>query len=1032
MPESMHDNHLIIGLGGTGGNIIRAFRKSVYQTFGSDLAPKVNLRYLYVDSSPELMGQDDPAWTILGHSVQLEKRSQILINSMNLNDVVTNLNQYPSLKPWLGSRADWSDILNSADASKIGAGQKRRLGRFLFATNAGSFRERVNEFVRDMQQDHGRSFTPTTPTTFHVCVGLAGGTGSGSVVDALAQIRSAFPGRDYRIIVYAQLPERNPAPKRAGPNYHANGYAALVELNALSVGCWSPHDVLSPEGRRLKLQDAFNCCYLFNDENEANVAISLNELPDIVASFLFQKIVQAPNMEWPKANTSNTIIRQETYELGAQAKKMETSPRGTPRRSRSFFSFGVKQIAYPEVEIREYLSYSFALQAARQLMFNNWLEGEGFKDEPVNQSFHEFVRDPKQMESWRLNEEHLTLSVGILPSEITNKNWKPIADFWRILIPNYVSHVLEQHKDAVVKMLAELTNLCDTAFNEQYRGTGVRRFYEIKRKEMTDHVRELRLRIETDLFADWRTGARSMHDIDRLITALIDALDEQLRAIDTRISKTSEESDASKTNEAKIADNRKQWSKLGVLSTAFGKHKKILNAQAEALIVRYTLKTRLEGLRYSRELLQSLIHDINNLSEDIGRSKAVLNKSAGNFQTAMESRLNDRGNQDIGKQMVRQYNPAFVRDFIRDLSRDAVQQRKQTGKAREKLVQSLGERTTFAVFADKITQGVFENTVLSSCKDSAAAAHADAVALNPERGRVLDVSLIELLRKEYDGNEQGLGQYTRNIMSMARNYLKFDDAQRHLFGPGIPPFNDPKETICATFINIIAPESPEAADFRDRFCNALAGATTDGTPVIARNQTRPQEITILSVTNVFPARFIAVVDYLRNEYSHRLAQPQSKRAFLELHSEGESYDLASDQHFYGLFADTYKPADILPWVMLADALGLIEQGKDFETGRPTVRLTTVNRDGLTEKLVLGPDMDTVVQDADAAAIEELQNQVQQALKGDYIRIEKRQELATTLLQRVRSTGETQTVDSPRYKQEVAAYSVIRKTLELGD
>jgi hypothetical protein len=361
-----------------------------------------------------------------------------------------------------------------------------------------------------------------------------------------------------------------------------------------------------------------------------------------------------------------------------------------------------------------------------------------------------------------------------------------------------------------------------------------------------------------------------------------------------------------------------------------------------------------------------------------------------------------------------------------------VQQRKQTGKAREKLVQSLGERTTFAVFADKITQGVFENTVLSSCKDSAAAAHADAVALNPERGRVLDVSLVELLRKEYDGNEQGLGQYTRNIMSMARNYLKFDDAQRHLFGPGIPPFNDPKETICATFINIIAPESPEAADFRDRFCNALAGATTDGTPVIARNQTRPQEITILSVTNVFPARFIAVVEYLRNEYSHRLAQPQSKRAFLELHSEGESYDLASDQHFYGLFADTYKPADILPWVMLADALGLIEQGKDFETGRPTVRLTTVNRDGLTEKLVLGPDMDTVVEDADAAAIEELQNQVQQALKGDYIRIEKRQELATTLLQRVRSTGETQTVDSPRYKQEVAAYSVIRKTLELGD
>ncbi len=1034
MPENLHFNHLIIGLGGTGGNIIRSFRKTVYQAFKSDLAPKVNLRYLYVDSSAELMGQDDPSWTTLGHSVQLEQRNQLLINRIDLSDVLNNVNQYPSLRPWLGSRADWSNILNSKDASRVGAGQKRRLGRFLFATSAGNFRNKVTELVREMQHDRGQSFTPTIATTFHVCCGLAGGTGSGSVVDAIAQIRSAFPGHDYRIIVYAQLPEEKPVQGRAGPNYHANGYAALVELNALSIGCWMPHDVLSPKGQRLKLDDAFNCCYLFNDTNEANVAVSLGDLPDIVASFLFQKIVQGPNMEWQDANVGNTIIRQETYELNAQGKEMETTPGGAPRRSRSFFSFGVKQIAYPEVEISEYLSYSFALQAARQLLFNKWIEGEGYKDEPVNQSFHEFVRDPKQVEAWRLNEEHLTLSTGILQSEITNKNWKPIGEFWKALIPNYVLHVLDQYKDAIVKMLPELTNLCETAFNEQYRGSGVRHFYEIKRKEMSDHSRELRLRIEADLFSDWRTGTRSMHDNDRLVTALIDSLDEQLRTIDAKIAKTSEKSDLYTKNETKIGENRKQWSKLGILSTAFGKHKNILNAQAEALIRRYTLKTELEGHRFARELVQLLLQELNILSADIGRCKAILNKAAGDFQTAMENRLNDRGNKDLGRQMVRQYDPALARDFIRDLSRDAVQQRKQTGEVREKLVLLMGEKKSFAVFADKITQSVFENTVLCSCEKSATAAHADAVSQNQERGKVLDVSLIELLQREYDGNEQGLRQYTRNIMSMARNYLQLDDAQKKWSGEGIPSYFDENQGVCPTHITIIAPEAPEAADFRDRFCSALSGAVQQERTKcdVARNQARPQEITIISVTSVFPVRFVAVVNFLRGEYDKRLAQGEYKRAFLELHSEGESYTLAHGQSLYDLYPETYKPEDVLPWVMLAETMGLLAQGKDNDTGRDRIRLI-INRGGLKEPPIeLGADRESIIREADPSVIEKLRYWVELVLGGEYLRIDKRKELDTTLLERVKATGEAMTIDSPCYKQEFAAYSVMRKILELGN
>lgn len=55
-------NHFIIGLGGTDGKIIRALRKSLYQEFHGSAIPDVGIGYLYVDSSSEMMGIDDPSW----------------------------------------------------------------------------------------------------------------------------------------------------------------------------------------------------------------------------------------------------------------------------------------------------------------------------------------------------------------------------------------------------------------------------------------------------------------------------------------------------------------------------------------------------------------------------------------------------------------------------------------------------------------------------------------------------------------------------------------------------------------------------------------------------------------------------------------------------------------------------------------------------------------------------------------------------------------------------------------------------------
>jgi len=69
----MNSNHFIIGLGGTGRKIIRAYRKTVYQEFRQENPSDTNLAYLYVDSSSEMMGIDDPTWKILNLAESVTK-----------------------------------------------------------------------------------------------------------------------------------------------------------------------------------------------------------------------------------------------------------------------------------------------------------------------------------------------------------------------------------------------------------------------------------------------------------------------------------------------------------------------------------------------------------------------------------------------------------------------------------------------------------------------------------------------------------------------------------------------------------------------------------------------------------------------------------------------------------------------------------------------------------------------------------------------------------------------------------------------
>jgi len=956
-------NHLIIGLGGSGGKILRALRKNIFQEFRGSEPGDTRLRYLYVDSSKEMMAIDDATWRILGESVQLPPRSQLLITGGNLNQILDNLSGHPNIQPWIGSRDQWKDILGSIVGETLG-GQKRRLGRFLFACKARQFKDQLKQLVGELTTGGDAS------VTFHVCCGLAGGTGSGAVVDVVAQIRALY--RDpkmYRIVIYALLPEEIPNPNWDTGNYHANGYAALTELNALGIGSYQPHD-LAERGERLIFGDPFNGCYVFGNRNENGLQVDVDKtLPSIVADFLFQKLVAVRNAEALKL-----LEKMENAENGDGTP--ETRIGSTmPLRGKRFLTFGIKRLAVPEIEIREYLTYTFARQAALQLRYNNWDDTFGFRDEPRNQDFGEFVRDRQTQERWFLTDEHLTLSRGILSEEINNKKWKPIVNEWLDILPQFMELVLPLDNKL---WLNELEKLMTQRYDENYRGLGVRKFYETKLQARKDHVRELRRRVENELFDEWRNGVKSMHDIACCLTALVAVLEERLAAADDRIARSKTNTD---TAEEKLVANRAEFLKVGMFSNMFGKRRNLLDIHGEVLRELHTARTQTEAWTFAKRLLQEAVNEFNGLATDVGLCVKRVDEAIKEFKESIDARCNDIGNPDLRQSLVRFYNAEEVRRFARDLEKDRGEQTRQAQAVRLAIIEQIAADPSFSAFHARISRQRFFDVLEQKCSTSSQAAHDGLIASHRDRRPLFGVNIIGQLEREFSGRGDDLRKFIHDLVNQAGNFLEFDP-QAIVLGAA-------KSRV--TQFLVILPKATELATFGEDLKALFRDNFRGDIPVeIIESETKPNEITLLGLTNLFPLRYAKVTHFLKEQYGRRIQQSGNpERIKLELHGEGDG-----SQWPELLLADERAQREkALPALLLAKTLGLISTVTSPTTGLTELYLIGEDADGLPVRTKLGKTLPEVAENIDLLAAQHLEDMAYTQLDRDpYRHVDRRADL----------------------------------------
>jgi len=277
---------VIVGLGGTGKEILIKVRRMIVEAYGSlDALPIVS--FLHIDT--EQNAKVSEPQTVLKQDISLRPYEQVWAKVDNAKVMLNQLSSYEYLNEWFPNE------LKGTDSILAGAGQIRALGKFAFSVNYqaikscfNNVKERIlghEKFILDslgLQLDKGVNI-------FVVC-SLSGGTGSGMLLDLAYNLRDWLPASVLpQTSAYLVLPG---AFSGLGDRVVANAYAALMELNHYSRNDTRfEYQYSANASDRITSQSSqdvpFNFCYLVGNSNDKVTLPKLESVFEMVAQNIF-------------------------------------------------------------------------------------------------------------------------------------------------------------------------------------------------------------------------------------------------------------------------------------------------------------------------------------------------------------------------------------------------------------------------------------------------------------------------------------------------------------------------------------------------------------------------------------------------------------------------------------------------------------------------------------------------------------------------------------------------------------------------
>lgn len=890
--EKLTSNHILVGLGGTGGKILKAFKMRMFEEFPEeDDRNRQPVALLYVDSTDEMMGIGRPDFRVMGLDASFTQNEFLCIKNVDVSKILDNINNYPSVK---GIVENVSAVKTAIGSLGQAAGQKRRAGRLLFAANAIAYVNALkNAYERCNEISHN-----SEKTTIHIFAGLCGGTGSGAIVDAIVQTRKAFP--DAIISVYAMIPELNlPKANMDQGRYYQNGYAALTELNALQAGRFLPHDVTGAGNQaRLfsdKVKGIADGLTLYSNVNENGLTVnSLTELPKIVSDYVYARVFLINTTD----DVNNDMLRAYSFENMDdfaleydETKNADTDGRIPIARTKKINSFGIKRVMYPELRVLKHITYTIGESILYQFKYNNWRENLGYINEEPNKDYRAEYFNDAHLAKWMLDIKHLTYELKILPND---KEYPKFSDYWHDKAIYYVDEA-KQADNA----LSELEDIMSDLYAKQFRGVGVEDYYKGKERAIPDIAKEVRRTIEHELFDKWKVGDISIVELQKVSKLLIERIGEIRKDLEERLEKEHAELEAiSNDRDA----NMSEWAHKGFLNKkVFGGDTNSLTNHQEILTDLFCSKSTIVALNFAKSLAARLSIEIGKLDTDISAFGQKINDSIVETErlVAAQRKVN-KGLEDMKGAVIEVSEEETMSDFEADLRIDKIDMPNVARQLRETILPQT-EFTTFGNLAQEIS-------VDTVCKAFDLKLAKIVKTKHDERAesdkKVLGLNILTQLQQKLTTDEQ-IQQFALDIVKQSGVFLKLNNDQMQLHvrnnEGNLSPTNTASINKKTILVSIPSPDDNEGlksfADKLERaFMNSFAQGNSQCTLVVNKKSPRKDELTIIMVTYCFPMRCISWMAMYKEKYDQFLntgnPNTDASNAIL-LHSEGNGKNLPS-------------------------------------------------------------------------------------------------------------------------------------------
>lgn len=854
--------HLIIGLGGTGGNVICELRKRIYESRHNEegTSDGVYVDFLYVDSSKEdLLGIDKEGkhliafkkkWSTQGKSVALKSEQTLFIGGLE-GEKIEHLYKHHNLNSFY-SEKDKEDTARGM-GQIIGAGiggQRRRFGRMLFSNNAvseNSFNARINNRIESLLAQAKTHGDNSGNVTFHICAGLGGGTGSGTVIDAITQIRHLYPqdGNEdqYRICLYLYVPEaiKNMERDREG-YYRPNGYAALSELNALSVGAYCPIDItdkrdISADEKRIK-GAGFEAAYIYTNRNYAGNQYGFSELPKIAADFLYQKLFAGISARF-EANEN----------VGASPEEINK----VPVHSRRFLSFGIKRLIYPEIEIQEYASYEYAYVSAMQMIYG-WPKGAQY---PMEIAYDNVNVSPNEIKGTDDNHPmrqklHLTDRMLRTDGEYFNKykeaskGWKAIGVFWDEVSKRFYSQIVTREGLSKDLWTSKFNQDIMQVYSKAFRGNGVDNFFENCRSDKKILANEVATHIGNYLLSEWKLGNRSLMETDKFLDILIEDCRQRYERYDGDIANMTRL--AQKLNK-EANELQGQFVNRSFLRDLMNRSTKIFEQYTIMKAKALTAQTQKVACEFAKELMSAIVSELVSLQGEVQQFKDTMFDylAIQNELRAAACTLTD-GGYKADTEVVKLYSPADVRSMVDIFTHEEDKQKANILNLRSSIVDSLIDDSNFSGLNKKFVDADALIDLLNPACLASAEIRMSDYAVEEVSQKLIKVNILEKLSQESD--------WELFIERMCK------DAQVLIEKDGVETGAD---QIITSMVQLGLPKYDEK--FRnqviDKVTSEFAGA---GYNHVSVYNTSDSQLVILTGKTSFPLRYVRTVKKLKECY----------------------------------------------------------------------------------------------------------------------------------------------------------------------